>query len=271
MFAISAQARQEVIGAIRERYRSGSAPEKRRILDSLVTLTGYHRKHAIRVLRSQLRTPAGRPPRPRVYDDAVRDVLVVLWEASGRSCGKRLKRSLPILVPALEAEGRLSIDASVRDRLLAVSAATIDRMLTSARTAPPRAADQPRPRDELRAPPQRFAAHAIDATDPATPRRAADLDRPAQGPEAPAPPAAPGSKRRWRTRADPFDEVWPRVVTWLEAEPGQTAKQLLQRLCDQGLGEFSARQLRTLQRRIKTWRHAHAPGRRRDNPGSTPG
>ena len=32
-------------------------------------------------------------PRParRVYDDAVREALIVLWEASDRICGKRLK------------------------------------------------------------------------------------------------------------------------------------------------------------------------------------
>jgi hypothetical protein len=39
-------------------------------------------------------------PRPgrRVYDDAVREALIVLWEASDRICGKRLRPLLPILV-----------------------------------------------------------------------------------------------------------------------------------------------------------------------------
>jgi hypothetical protein len=50
-------------------------------------------------------------------------------------------------------------------------------------------------------------------------------------------------------------------VSWLEAEPGRTARQLLQRLRDEGLGEFPERHVRTLQRRIKAWRRAGMPGR----------
>ena len=40
--------------AVGERYRTVSAEEKGRILDEFVTLTGYHRKHAIRVLNSHV-------------------------------------------------------------------------------------------------------------------------------------------------------------------------------------------------------------------------
>lgn len=64
--------------------------------------------------------------------------------------------------------------------------------------------------------------------------------------------------RHWRTRRDPFDTVWPRVVTWLEAEPDRTAKELFERLQDQEPATFSAGQLRTLQRRIKEWRRMAA-------------
>jgi hypothetical protein len=32
---------------------------------------------------------------PRIYDEAVREALVVLWEAADRICGKRLKAILP--------------------------------------------------------------------------------------------------------------------------------------------------------------------------------
>lgn len=54
---------------------------------------------------------------------------------------------------------------------------------------------------------------------------------------------------------DPFDEVWPGLVAWLEVEPDRMAKELLQRLRTEGLGEFPDGQLRTLQRRVKEWRH----------------
>jgi hypothetical protein len=50
MAEISTAARQELVQAVGERYREGTAAAKRRILDEFVALTRYHRKHAIRVL-----------------------------------------------------------------------------------------------------------------------------------------------------------------------------------------------------------------------------
>lgn len=41
--------RKELTEALRARYRSSSLGERIKILDEFVALTGYHRKHAIRV------------------------------------------------------------------------------------------------------------------------------------------------------------------------------------------------------------------------------
>lgn len=126
--------RRELAQAIGERYRSASRIEKRRILDEFVAVTGYHRKHAIRVLRSRA-TGSGPKSRPRarLYDEAVRQALIVLWEASDRICGKRLKALIPVLVDAMERHGHLQLVPAVRERLLAVSASTIDRLLIGPR------------------------------------------------------------------------------------------------------------------------------------------
>src|SRR5205823_5058423 len=92
-------------------------------------------KHAIRLL-ADIRTGTlkaaaiGR----RTYDEAVREALVVLWEAADRICGKRLKAILPSLVMALESHGHLALDPTVRQRLLTVSPATIDRLLITVRS-----------------------------------------------------------------------------------------------------------------------------------------
>ena len=67
--------------------------------------------------------------RRRLYDDAVREVLILLWEASDRICGKRLKPLIPMLVAAMERHGHLALDAAVRERLEAVSAATIEQKI----------------------------------------------------------------------------------------------------------------------------------------------
>ena len=50
-------------------------------------------------------------------------------------CGKRLKVMIPTLLPALEQHGRLQLGQSDRDRVLAISAATIDRMLVDVKIA----------------------------------------------------------------------------------------------------------------------------------------
>ena len=68
--------------------------------------------------------PGARRGRRSLYDEAVTEGLVVLWEASDHVCGERLKALLPILVPALERHGHLALDARVREQLMAVSAAT---------------------------------------------------------------------------------------------------------------------------------------------------
>lgn len=126
--------RDELLGALVGRYRGASRAEKGRILTEFAEVTGYHRKHAARVLRATTRPDRSRPrPERRVYDEAVREALILLWEASDRICGKRLKPLIPMLLGAMERHGHLALDAEVRARLQTISAATIDRALAPAR------------------------------------------------------------------------------------------------------------------------------------------
>ncbi|MBV8400816.1 MAG: hypothetical protein JOZ17_19085, partial [Acetobacteraceae bacterium] len=53
----------------------------------------------------------------------------VVWEASDRICGKRLRPLLPVLVEAMERHGHLQLAPEVCAGLLAMSAATMDRAL----------------------------------------------------------------------------------------------------------------------------------------------
>jgi hypothetical protein len=55
--------------------------------------------------------------------------MTALWEASDRVCGKRLKVMIPVLLLALEQHGRLKLGMADRDCVLAISPATIDRLL----------------------------------------------------------------------------------------------------------------------------------------------
>ena len=128
-------ARRELIVAVRGRYSTSAPSVKREILREFAAITGYHRKSAIRILNGNGDDSAAAIPRqrPRVYDHAFCSRLIVLWEASDRVCGKRLRALLPLLVPALERHGHLVLEPSARIKLLAVSAATIDRLLAEAR------------------------------------------------------------------------------------------------------------------------------------------
>jgi hypothetical protein len=129
-------ARAELANAIRRRYHAAAGKEKHKILDEFIATTGYHEKSAIRVLNGE---PSTKRPqmrnRPSLYDEAARTALIVLWEASDRVCSKRLKALLPILLPALERHGHLRPDATIRSKVLAMSAATIDRLLRAPRIA----------------------------------------------------------------------------------------------------------------------------------------
>jgi hypothetical protein len=126
--------RDELVAAIAARYARGTRGERGRILDEFVAVTGFHRKHAMRLLRGG-KPGRQRGPRPnrRIYDHAVREALIVIWEASDRICGKRLRPLVPILLEAMERHGHVQLAPEVRAGLLAMSAATMDRALREVR------------------------------------------------------------------------------------------------------------------------------------------
>ena len=133
---MSRVARRELLASLQDRYQGSSKRDKGRILDEFIAVTGHHRKHGIRLLgRSgdagdHVPGVKGR----RIYDEAVRAAVILVWEASDRSCGKRLKAALPHLIESMERHGHLDLDPEVRERLLTASAATLDRLLKPIRT-----------------------------------------------------------------------------------------------------------------------------------------
>ena len=128
---ISTVTRTEVLGAIRNRYLEASKRDKSRMLDEFVALVGCHRKHAVRLLNQTGKENLERyvPRGKRIYNEAVRQALVVVWEAADRICGKRLKAALPSMVESLEMHGHMDLDPDVRERLFSASTSTMDRLL----------------------------------------------------------------------------------------------------------------------------------------------
>ena len=116
-------AKQELVGTIRDRYQHSSKKDKGRILDEFI------RKHGIRLLGGTADTDGKQFTGRRIYDEAVRDAVIVVWEASDRICEKMLNAALPNLVDSIERHWHLSLDPAVGERLLSASAATLDRLL----------------------------------------------------------------------------------------------------------------------------------------------
>ena len=117
---ISRMAKRELLVTLRDRYRSSSKRDKSRILDEFIAVTGHHRKHGIRLL-GQLDQDDEVPRQARgqrIYDEAVSEAVseavIVIWEASDRICGKRLKAAMPHLVESMERNGHLALDPEVR-------------------------------------------------------------------------------------------------------------------------------------------------------------
>jgi hypothetical protein len=93
-------------------------------------------------------------------------------------------------------------------------------------------------------------AAAKAGMDPTTARRYRNLERL---------PSELKKERLWRTREDPFGEVWGAVQKQMEESPGLEAKTLFEWLQREHPGQFSDGQIRTLQRRIKLWRVTEGP------------
>lgn len=72
-------------------------------------------------------------------------------------------------------------------------------------------------------------------------------------------PSAAKAPRDYRTRKDPFENVWDEVKAQLEGDADLQALTLFEYLQRRYPGEFQDGQLRTLQRRVKHWRATEGP------------
>ena len=132
---LSMAERKAVTKQMATRYSRVSKSEKGRILDQLCALTGWTRRHARRALQEAAAAKA-RPapaPRPRIYGNEVLEPLAMIWATLGGPAGKRLAPFMEEIVEVLERTGELALGDEVRQKLLRVSAATIDRLLAPER------------------------------------------------------------------------------------------------------------------------------------------
>jgi len=135
--------RQAVTAVTVQRYRQGNKKVKRQILDEFCETTGYSRGYARFVLRNHGRQVWLRGKKvivgdarqrqqrlkPKYYDEPVVEVLSKLWQLLNYLCGKRLVAIMPELIAKLEQFGELRLTPLTKEKLLRISAASIDRLL----------------------------------------------------------------------------------------------------------------------------------------------
>lgn len=146
-------ARYEITKKYAQSYAAAPKRGKSQILDQVVQVTGWNRDHARQQLVARLRQASGRAvatvavidrrrTKPRKYSYDALIVLQKVWSTSGGSCGQYLAPAMTDWLDALEAEGELvpgqdRYSLEVRAELVAMSAATIDRYLATARAKDP--------------------------------------------------------------------------------------------------------------------------------------
>ena len=133
---MSLRLKREYIEAIFLRYKKAPPKGKTLILNEFCATCGYHRKHAIRVLRGFKRfqkPKAKKRGRPLLYHpEIILKPLKRIWLAANLPCSKRLRAILPLWLPGY-IQHFDDLPQETLQALLRISPATIDRLLSPTR------------------------------------------------------------------------------------------------------------------------------------------
>ena len=132
---MSTTTKYELLEAIRSRYLVGSRQLKKQLLDEFCSICGYNRKYAIRLLNSSVTVKSvknlSKRGRKKIYDDPlIMKVLVDIWVTANLPCSKRLKSIIPLWLPFYN---KHILPDDIREKLMNISPATIDRLMASSR------------------------------------------------------------------------------------------------------------------------------------------
>ena len=115
---MSLKSKHELLEVVRPTVSKASKCEKQKILDEFTCATGYHRKHAIRVLKnkcSQGREEKNGQVTHSIYHGEVVQVLEQIWEIYGHMCSKRLQPFLPEAIRVLERCQEIELAEETKD------------------------------------------------------------------------------------------------------------------------------------------------------------
>jgi len=138
---MSLKSKRELIEVVQSRYLKASKFEKQKMLDEFTFATGYHRKHAVRVLKNQVQVQNHLKGKTKTYKAIYRGEVVLaleqIWEIYGHICSKRLQPFLPEAIKVLERCKEIELSKDTKELLLKISSASIDRCLRPVRIKAP--------------------------------------------------------------------------------------------------------------------------------------
>ena len=136
---MSLKSKRELLEVLRPRYLKANKAEKQKMLDEFTSVTGYHRKYAIRVLKNQVQKHPNRKTKSykTIYRGEVVQALEQIWEIYGHICSKRLQPILPEAIRVLERCQEIELSKETKELLSKISSASIDRCLRPVRIKSP--------------------------------------------------------------------------------------------------------------------------------------
>jgi hypothetical protein len=150
IMGLTVKEKQALIRETYQRYQKSGKKDKSKILDEVVQITSLNRKYLLHLLANWGKTTTvffegkrvalkvSKKPRKKrtgkvIYGPAVVVALKALWEYFGFMCGQLLSPFIRANIAFLEQEAIFHISPEVKEKLLAISSATINRKLKSER------------------------------------------------------------------------------------------------------------------------------------------
>src|SRR3989304_5157333 len=128
---MSNKSKQEYLKEIKPRYKKADKAEKNRILTEFCKTCGYNRKYAICLLnqKEKKKTAAKKRPgrKPKYNNPVIIHFLKVMLKSTNMICSKRMKQIISLWMPFYESSYCIKIPEPIRQKLLRISPASIDR------------------------------------------------------------------------------------------------------------------------------------------------
>lgn len=134
---MSLKSRKELVKKAKGRYLESDKQKKTKMLDELVQNTGLGRNYLVQILSVKVdldRANSINRKRREKYDANVIHYLKKIWEIFDYPCGQRLQPMLPEYIKVLEDFKEVLFPDSVKQKLLEIKSATIDRRLLKFKT-----------------------------------------------------------------------------------------------------------------------------------------